>query len=486
MKGKETANRTSRLSNASSDSPSSGATNNISLQSLKVAVKKLVNEADLNTVSLNQIKVGLHAQFSLPDDFFSKDSTKPPIATETGAANNHELIKKCVKECVTARIKEEEEANNISANAKDYEAETEKHGIKLKDGRDGKKRKGERRKETEIVIGGKRRTGGEDTKRPPSGLVQPKRRLKRKIEESESSDNDVEEYIPENSKNEQERSLSPSESHHSLEEVEVKALCDETVTTSHSRPPPIGKAREKKKLKQSTLSKTIRKTSRSRSRSTESRSGGSLASDDGSDSKKKIRRRKNQKPVTHNRSGERETSCVMSETKTKTAAWRDEQIKVRDRLRAVVYQLTKSPAIYRNLSQDTTQPEKYLEELKRRIIDFAIKNNIITESRLPNSKEIAAYRKVLTQNRELEGIDESNIIDTSSRRRGYERIPPRRSQCSDDNGESEDEGDKTEKEENNDAAESDTDDNDSSEEARDETDSSDSGSMVTSESETSS
>eukprot|EP00921_Rhytidocystis_pertsovi_P002735 GHVQ01004654.1.p1 GENE.GHVQ01004654.1~~GHVQ01004654.1.p1 ORF type:complete len:475 (+),score=58.63 GHVQ01004654.1:211-1635(+) len=376
MKGKETANRTSRLSNASSDSPSSGATNNISLQSLKVAVKKLVNEADLNTVSLNQIKVGLHAQFSLPDDFFSKDSTKPPIATETGAANNHELIKKCVKECVTARIKEEEEANNISANAKDYEAETEKHGIKLKDGRDGKKRKGERRKETEIVIGGKRRTGGEDTKRPPSGLVQPKRRLKRKIEESESSDNDVEEYIPENSKNEQERSLSPSESHHSLEEVEVKALCDETVTTSHSRPPPIGKAREKKKLKQSTLSKTIRKTSRSRSRSTESRSGGSLASDDGSDSKKKIRRRKNQKPVTHNRSGERETSCVMSETKTKTAAWRDEQIKVRDRLRAVVYQLTKSPAIYRNLSQDTTQPEKYLEELKRRIIDFAIKNSM--------------------------------------------------------------------------------------------------------------
>ncbi|CRH00273.1 conserved Plasmodium protein, unknown function [Plasmodium relictum] len=88
----------------------------------------------------------------------------------------------------------------------------------------------------------------------------------------------------------------------------------------------------------------------------------------------------------------------------------------KEKLRKIVLELKIGPTIFKDLNKENE--DEYNKKLEQRIIEFCEKKQICSEQkRLPNPNEIQEYRKKQKLKEELDGIDPSNIIDSSTRPR---------------------------------------------------------------------
>ncbi|WBY57192.1 hypothetical protein Py17XNL_000900128 [Plasmodium yoelii yoelii] len=88
----------------------------------------------------------------------------------------------------------------------------------------------------------------------------------------------------------------------------------------------------------------------------------------------------------------------------------------KEKLRKIVLDLKIGPTIFKDLNKEND--EEYNKKLEEKIIAFCEKKNICSETnRLPNPSEIQEYAKQLKLKQELDGIDLSNILDSSTRSR---------------------------------------------------------------------
>ncbi|ETW30255.1 hypothetical protein PFFCH_02271 [Plasmodium falciparum FCH/4] len=88
----------------------------------------------------------------------------------------------------------------------------------------------------------------------------------------------------------------------------------------------------------------------------------------------------------------------------------------KEKLRKIVLDLKIGPTIFKDLNKE--DDEDYNKKLEERIIQYCEKKGICSEkNKLPTPTEVYEYKKSIKLKEELDGIDPSNIIDTTTRPR---------------------------------------------------------------------